>query len=127
MTSEEHDRYYMKTFEQEELIRGYIECDAIAQRLASRFPEDPKVWIGTTSQRLAYLAGLLTKDMEAFEDMTSKSPLKKVVYSPIEYELTVENMDPPYKEPIGFFPVDPKTYHEHPDCKQLHEQKEPKQ
>jgi hypothetical protein len=114
MTAEEHDRAYTKTFEEGELLRDFIKCDAIVNRLASKFPDDHRVWVGSVSERLAYIAGLLTHE-EWFEDMTSKAP-----------QMRRMNIFTPKGqiEPIGFFPIDPNTYHEHPDCKLLKEKDE---
>jgi len=73
MTSEEHDRDYLMKFEEGELLRGYIQCDALVNRLASRFPEDPFVWTGTVSERLAYLLILITGNVELFKDMVKRT------------------------------------------------------
>lgn len=51
----------------QEVMNELSMCCRIATRLASLYPEDPKVWTGTVSERLAYIAGLLTGDDEGFK------------------------------------------------------------
>ena len=64
--NDEQTEDYMQRPKIKALMDAYVECDAIVQRLARGCPEDPKVWIGTVPQRLAYIAGLITGDVDGY-------------------------------------------------------------
>ena len=45
----------------EDIYTDFVKCEILATRLASHFPEEPGVWVGTVSERLNRLVELLQK------------------------------------------------------------------
>ena len=82
------------------IYKDYQRCDSIANALATLFPEDENVWIGTVSERLDYI--MIKYFIKNVKDKKIKSKLKAFDKNGEELNYAMYDGDFTWDVPLGY-------------------------